>query len=130
MKTMLILAGLTMGFMAGCDLSSYCDPGQVYKDFSCYDPPPDASIPPTTMDAPVTTDMEGSEANSCKLYEGFGDTCTDVSQCRCGLDSCNTYMNANYCTHTGCLENPSVCPTTWTCIDLAAFGGGSACLRP
>lgn len=121
MKTMLCLASLAMVFMAGCDLDSHCDPGQIYVDFSCSNPPPDAG-PPVVGDP--------TNPGVCAAYEGFGETCTDVSQCRCGLDSCNTYMGANYCTQSNCLDFPSVCPPTWTCADLSAFGLGSACERP
>ena len=125
MKGILLLAALAMGILAACDPSTHCDPGQIFRDNACYDPPPAPVIQP---DASAASDAE-SGALTCAPYEGFGESCTANSQCRCGLDSCNTFTG-NYCTHTGCLQDPSICPTTWTCLDLTAMGLGSACARP
>jgi hypothetical protein len=127
MKTILLLAGLAAGILAGCKLDSYCDPGQEYQQFSCV-AIPDAAIPMPVPDAPVAT----GEASSltCTKYQGFGDTCTDVSQCPCGLNSCNTYMGANYCTVMDCLADPTICPPTgWICVDLSSFGLTSSCAK-
>ena len=122
--------------VVGCDLSNHCDPGQIYEGLTCID------VPEAGTDAPggdVGAEVDGDDggaggdgATSCPAYQGFGDTCTVVSQCSCGLDSCNTFMSANYCTRSHCLADPTICPPGWTCLDVSAFdpATGSACLRP
>lgn len=122
MKGILLLAAFAMGILTACDPSTHCDPGQIFQDNACYDPPP------VQPDASATVEGDGG-APVCAPYEGFGESCTADWQCRCGLDSCNTFTG-NYCTHTGCLQDPSVCPEKWTCLDLTAMGLGSACARP
>jgi hypothetical protein len=114
----------------GCDLSQHCDPGQLYKDNACFDVRDAGAGDPDGSSADVAGGDDG--AASCSAYKGFGDACTVVSQCSCGLDSCNTFMNSNYCTHSHCLANPSICPAGWTCMDVSAFdpATGSICLRP
>jgi hypothetical protein len=115
---------------AGCDLSNHCDPGQIYMNHDCFNVP----------DAAASGDGGGDDggaspgddgAAACQPYQGFGDTCTDVSMCSCGLDSCNTFMG-NYCTHTHCLADPTICPPGWTCLDLSSVDPttGSACVKP
>jgi hypothetical protein len=112
---------------AGCDLSKHCDPGQVYRDYDCFDVPEAG-----TDDAAASDGGDDAEASSCSAYQGFGAACSAASQCSCGLDSCDTQPGANYCTHSHCLADPSICPPGWTCFDLSAFdpATGSACLRP
>jgi hypothetical protein len=137
MKRLALSIALVVGGL-GCELSTHCDPDQIYMNNNCFDMPPAPAEAGANPDA-MMTEVDGGDGagdgdggNSCTPYQGFGDTCTDVSQCSCGLDSCNTFMNANYCTHTRCLADPSVCPPGWTCLDLSAFDPttGSACLRP
>jgi len=126
MKGIALLAAVAMGIMTACDVSNHCDPGQIYRGYACYAQSPDAAVPLDTSTGAIDTE---SEALTCAPYEGFGEVCTADSQCRCGLDSCNTYTG-NYCSHTGCIQNPSICPPTWTCSDLSALGLGSACIHP
>lgn len=118
-----------------CDVSTHCDPGQVYMKFACYEAPQTDAGDSGGQGGDGASDTDGGapgDATSCLAHQGFGDTCTAVSQCSCGLDSCNTFMNANYCTHTHCLTDPSICPPGWTCLDVSAFepATGSVCLRP
>jgi hypothetical protein len=122
MRSILLSAAFAVVILAGCDPSSHCDPGQIFRDNACYTPPP---IQPDAS----ATDETDAGAPICAPYEGFGESCTADWQCRCGLDSCNTFTG-NYCTHTGCLQDPSICPEKWTCLDLTAMGLGSACARP
>jgi hypothetical protein len=139
MKTLLVSTVLVLGAL-GCDVSSHCDPGQVYMNFACYVIPPAGAAGAGgggsgggggAGDSDAGTD-DADSATSCLPYQGFGDSCTVVSQCSCGLDSCNIFMNANYCTHTHCLADATICPPGWTCFDVSAFdpATGSACLRP
>ena len=114
----------------GCDVSTHCDPGQIYAGFACYDVP-DAGAGGADAGA-VSDGALDDSSNTCAPQQGFGASCTTLSQCTCGLDQCNTFMSANYCTHTHCLADPSICPTGWTCFDVTAFdpATGSLCMRP
>lgn len=139
MRTFGISIGISMVLVLGlwgCSLSKHCDPGQLYKDHTCFDVP-DASSDAQGNDAGSEgggDDGAGGTdgAPTCPAFQGFGDTCTVVSQCSCGLDTCNTFMNANYCTHAHCLADPTSCPPGWTCLDVSAFdpATGSICLHP
>jgi hypothetical protein len=128
--TLAIVAALLLGSGA-CDLSQHCDPGQVYVDRTCVNVPDAGAGASDGGDDSSALGVDDG-GGSCSPYQGFGGTCTATSQCSCGLDSCNTFMNANYCTHTHCLADPSICPPGWTCLDVSAFdpATGSACLRP
>ncbi len=112
----------------GCLTGDHCDPGMRYENHSCVvqpdaAPPPAPAPPPPADDGGSLDDGAGGDggAGMCPMYAGFGDPCTNVSQCRCGLDYCDTYMNTNRCTRIGCKQNPSLCPPGWTCMDLSVF---------
>jgi hypothetical protein len=135
MRTLAFSIALILGAL-GCDVSTHCDPGQVYMSYSCYDVP-EAGAGGAPGGADGASDGGASDgdpdgaANTCAPYEGFGVTCTMTSQCTCGADSCNTFTG-NYCTHIHCLADPSSCPPGWTCTDVSAFdpATGSFCARP
>lgn len=123
MRGILLSAVCAMGILTACNPSSHCDSGQIFRDNACYEPVP------VQPDAALATDA-GTEALACAPYEGFGESCKADWQCRCGLDSCNTFTGG-YCTHTGCLQDKSICPAGWSCMDLTTVGAvGSACVRP
>lgn len=134
MRRLAFSIALVLGAL-GCDVSTHCDPGQVYLMYSCFDVP-DAGV----GDAGGVADDGGGEndggsdgsTNTCAPYEGFGAACTMPSQCPCGIDSCNTFASPTYCTRTHCLADTSICPTGWTCMDISAFDPvtGSFCARP
>jgi len=118
----------------GCDVSTHCDPGQVYMGYSCFDVVPEAGAGGSGGGADDGGGNDGSRDGStttCAPFEGFAATCTATSQCACGLDSCDTFTG-NYCTHTHCLAGTSICPLGWTCTDISAFDPVTAsfCARP
>jgi len=79
-------------------------------------------------------------ANSCTdptTDVAFGTTCDDStthSQCGCSTNYCavSPGQSEGYCTITGCVEDPSVCPSGWSCFDLSSIvpGQPSFCLQP
>jgi len=80
----------------------------------------------------------GSPAGSCDAAGEFGKSCKDgqgSSDCPCAPASYCAVMpgqTEGYCTATGCKEDPSVCPSGWSCFDLSAFSPElkPICLKP
>ena len=139
MKGVTLWIGFVLVGLA-CDISQHCDANQTYANHACYDVPQGGmggvggaigSGPGGSQGAGAGGSGGDALKGSCTMHEGFGVICTMVSDCSCGLDSCNTFMG-NYCTHTHCLADPSICPGGWTCLDVTAFDPtmGSVCVRP
>ncbi len=64
------------------------------------------------------------DAGACSLpNEGFGNACKVDADCPCGANYCALMpgQTSGYCTKTGCKQDPSVCPSGWSCFDLSAF---------
>jgi hypothetical protein len=62
-------------------------------------------------------------------------SCTDNAGCSCAEANYCALMpgqTQGYCTATGCKDDPSVCPSGWSCFDLGAFGPDlpSICMKP
>lgn len=66
--------------------------------------------------------------------DAFGGACADSSACSGAASYCALQpgQTEGYCTATGCKEDASVCPSGWSCFDLAVFqpGGPSICMKP
>jgi hypothetical protein len=64
----------------------------------------------------------------------FGGPCTDVAACGAPTDYClvRPGQSTGYCTRKGCNDDASVCPSGWSCFDLAQFDPASpaVCLKP
>jgi hypothetical protein len=84
-----------------------------------YGEPLGDATPPTTP--PPTTDA-------------FGAPCTDVSSCGAPTDYCAVMpgQSSGYCTRKGCVDDPNVCPSGWSCFDLSKFDPASPaiCVKP
>jgi hypothetical protein len=116
-------AALTLLMLStlACDLSDPCDPGDYEEHGACRPIPQDA---PLVSDASMGDSGEdgGSEADAeppSDPYEGFGDACADVGDCRDGL-ICGAPM-LPICTQVNCLDEPSICPPDWTCFDTTGL---------
>jgi hypothetical protein len=100
-------------------VSEPCDPGQTYRHGLCY-PDVDAQGAP------------GADAGD--PFAHYGDPCADTSECDAPTDYCALQPGqpTGYCTHTGCLEDESVCPDGWDCLDLSVFNPTlpSICSQP
>jgi hypothetical protein len=103
--------------LAGCGTSSLCDPDQRYENGVCYAP----DAPPPTADANPR-------------FAHFGDVCTTEVDCGAPTAFCTKQPGASsgYCTGTGCLADPTVCPAGWGCVDLSVFQAGlpAICTQP
>ena len=66
--------------------------------------------------------------------DAYGAPCTDVDDCNAPTDYCAARpgQTAGYCTRQGCKDDPSVCPSGWTCFDLSRFepGAPAICAKP
>lgn len=118
---------LALGLVAtACD-SSDCDPGQTYRDGLCY-PDPDAAPAEGTADAGTdaadagTIDAGAADA-AVDAFAHYGDVCEETAECEAPSNYCAIQPGetVGYCTHTGCVEDASVCPDDWSCLDLSVF---------
>jgi hypothetical protein len=96
-------------------------------------PGADAAIDasPTGEGGTAMCTLSGADAR------GFGAPCNDTtnhSDCPCAASYCSKspFDAQGYCSVTGCKENPSLCPTGWTCFDVSLFAPGqpAVCARP
>ena len=111
-----LLLLVLLAVCAGCDPSAPCDADQTYTGGICYAP-----------DAPAPT------ADADPRFEHFGDVCTVTENCTAPAGFCAIQPGAptGFCTATGCLEDPTVCPAHWGCYDLSMFQPGlSICTQP
>jgi hypothetical protein len=123
-------AGLTLVFFLGCSVDQPCDPGQQSNE---------QGFCASTMAAGGAAAGGSGDAGAaggavCEDPSNFGDQCAQSSECNCKVDYCALQPGATtgVCTRTGCVEDGSVCPETWQCLDLSAFGAGlpSICVPP
>jgi hypothetical protein len=125
-----ILVALVIGLAgAGC-LSEPCDAGQTYRQGLCY-PGVDAQ-PAEGADAGPDAAAGGGSDAAADPFAHYGDPCAELGECAAPTDFCAVRpgQSIGFCTHTGCVEDSSVCPATWTCLDLSAFGQPSFCNPP
>lgn len=77
-----------------------------------------------------TSALAGSGQGDC-TDSTFGNTCKTAADCGCDTAFCAAQPGqTGICSHTGCLENPAVCPTNWTCGDFSAFQPGLSLCTP
>lgn len=91
--------------------------------------PSEGSPPPG--DAPACAPITGGDER------GFGATCADTvthSDCPCEANYCSKspFDSQGYCSITGCIDDPEICPQGWSCLDVSVFAPGqpSVCVRP
>jgi hypothetical protein len=77
----------------------------------------------------------GVAPGACEPDAGFGASCTTDADCTCAEASFCGLMpgqTVGFCTATGCNEEPSVCPSDWSCFDISIFAPGepAICLAP
>jgi hypothetical protein len=127
--------------LAGCETpsSSLCDPGQVLDPATGYciaaptDGGQDGGTNPSS-DASVAGDgVAAGDAGCSPGTSMLGDPCATLSDCHCPTDYCAVMPGATMgtCTQTGCDVNPSICPASYTCLDLGLFQPGlpSVCYK-
>jgi len=131
------IAALSWLFFFGCSVAEPCDPGQQVNEIGFCAVPVAAggAAAGGSSAAGEAGDSAGAaDAPVCEDPAKFGDECTQSTECHCVVDYCALQpgMPTGICTRTGCLEDPSICPETWQCLDLSTFGPGlpSLCVPP
>jgi hypothetical protein len=126
------LAGATL--VVSCD--DTCGTGYVYRNHVCIQLATGTGGSANTAGDGGSledsgTDSGGGSQTGCS-DSTFGDTCLTVTDCGCDTGYCAGYPGQQgICSHSGCLETPSVCPSTWVCQDFSAFQPGlSLCTPP
>lgn len=81
-------------------------------------------------DGPAEDPVEGGQCATPVL----GSVCSSDADCGCDADYCAIQPgNADgNCTRTGCLQDPTICPADWGCLDISVFlpGGPNFCVPP
>lgn len=147
MNSRYIVFGLTIAPLFGtlaCGKEE-CDPGQILIDHMCMpapEPEPDARAPDGSAGAPGiaagvagAAGAAGSPAGGGSSGSGapFGAPCADHAECTGETDYCSEPPGEpRFCTRSGCVDDPSLCPDDWTCMDLSIFAPGlpSICEPP
>jgi hypothetical protein len=77
--------------------------------------------------------MDPSDGAEAPPADGLGEPCTSAGQCTEGAEYCALMpgQSEGYCTPTGCIEQPELCPDGWSCFDVSVFAPGqpSICIR-
>lgn len=107
------------GLAAGCTEDTPCDPGQELVGGMCY-PAADAA-------APAGDDASAASAET-SAPSAFDRTCATSADCVAPANHCA--VPPGKCTATGCVTDPTVCPPSWTCLDLTAMGQPDVCIPP
>lgn len=101
-----------------CQPQDACDPGYYADHGACY-----------LIDAGSGSDEDSGDDDP---YAGFGDPCTSNDDCNDNAPVCGR-PPFQVCTQTGCMEEPTLCPPTWTCFDVTGLSGDpnitSACVN-
>jgi hypothetical protein len=97
-------------FLGACKEDKPCDDNETFRGGYCW--PVDAAVAPADVGTP-------GEAGAA-----FGTTCTTSAVCVSPTTYCAIQpgQSSGFCTTFGCDQNPSVCPATWTCMDLTPYG--------
>jgi hypothetical protein len=132
----LLLAAGIAAPLPGCAGDS-CDPDQTLLPAGiCFE----TNLLTTTVGADAGGEEDGGapDGGTCAP---FGYPCSTTDDCICETNICilRTTSDAEegsdadgVCTHTGCLSDPAICPSGWTCVDLSPYGAGlpSICIPP
>ena len=130
-----IALGATASLQPACNTS--CPEGYTLQGSVCV-----LSIDSGVIDSSGTKDSgtsaSGNDADVSltKCADStFGSACftaTTTTDCGCDTGFCAAMPGEQgFCTHSGCLQDTSVCPSGWKCMDLSALGqpGLSICTR-
>ena len=104
-----------------CEDDDPCDPGQVYQDGVCLGAQYTSSG--TSGAAGASGDASTAGSAGAPSVGEFGTVCTDAEGCAEPAPYCAIQLGQTegFCTMTGCIEQPTVCPGGWDCVDLSVF---------
>lgn len=115
---------LVVALLAAACIDERCDDGTHFEMGLCFPDIPDARV--------IDGSDGGAPDGGAQVSVPFNTTCVDTAECGGVTNFCAVQpgQTVGFCTHTGCLEDPSVCPGGASCLDLAAYGavGLSICI--
>jgi hypothetical protein len=96
--------------LGACTEKTPCSADEELRDGYCY--PVDAA-------AGGTVDAAAHEAGST-----FGEPCSTSVECLSPTSYCAIQPPATtgFCSTFGCDKDPTICPSTWACMDLTPYG--------
>jgi hypothetical protein len=110
-----------------------CDPGQLFTDGACFDPPAGAGGP-SNGGHPGANAGAGGDGGAggvtAPVESSWGVTCSVPEECVGDSPLCAP-APLGYCTNIDCAPgeaNAGICPPGWTCFP-AGNGNPSACLN-
>jgi hypothetical protein len=134
---MTILRPLLLG--AGLGLLSFachdtCPTGYVLSQNACVLEAHEVFNTPDSGDAGPTIDAGNPDSGATPACTDstFGKVCLTSENCGCDTGTCTGINGAQgFCTHLGCLQDASVCPAGWSCMDASVYQAGvSLCIPP
>ncbi len=105
----LAIALLAIGFWLGaCTEKTPCSAGEELRNDYCW-----------PVDAAPAAEAAVHEAGST-----FGEPCASSAECLAPTSYCAIQPPATtgFCSTFGCDQDPSICPSTWACMDLTPYG--------
>lgn len=114
LAVLMALAAATIG----CELDDPCDPGQQSWRGVC--------IAIVDAEVPAPDGGTAGDGGAAACAPDFDTSCATGEDCGCDSDFCAIIPGdpEGYCTRTGCLGDPSVCPEGWGCVDLSQYVPG------
>lgn len=125
----LVILGISV-VLPGCQES--CPAGHIERNHVCVaEATGGNSSGGSSSNVTAGTSAEaGSSQGNC-TDSTFGNTCKTAADCGCDTAFCAAQPGqSGICSHTGCLENPAVCPANWSCGDFSAFQPGLSLCTP
>ena len=111
-----------------------CPSGYVLSERACVFVAASTSNPQDGGDEQPKVDaaVADSGAETTCSDSTFGNVCTTALDCGCDTRFCAGYPGQKgICSHSGCLQDASVCPANWSCADFSAYQAGlSLCTPP
>ena len=128
-RSRLLLAVIPGLVSVNCDDS--CQPGYAISSHVCVAVSSSGGSSNTTPDASTQDDGGNLDDTTC-TDSTFGKTCMSAADCGCDTAFCAGYPGqAGICSHSGCIQDPTVCPADWPCQDFSAYQAGlSICTPP
>lgn len=131
-KRFLVVLGLAL---VGCEIDDPCDANQREEHGVCMS---------TLSDAGADGSPDGGDGDAGDAgclddpHAYFDDPCTrhdSPTDCPCSAYICVAEQmdQEGYCSRLGCLDDETICPSGWDCLDVEAFDPravGGLCFRP
>lgn len=131
LRTSIALASAGLFTLLGCWDDDPCDPGQVFREGSCFEAlPASGGAPSGGAPSGAGAGGQGEGGGSEPGESRWGVACTAPEDCGGDSPVCAP-APLGYCTNIDCAAgepNEAICPAEWTCYP-AGSDRPSACVR-